>query len=57
MIKKLFTFQIIFVALLIFSSKVLAQSVCDVSITELKEKLINLQKDQDDAERGIIDAR
>ncbi len=55
MIKKLFTFQIIFVALLIFSSKVLAQSVCDVSITELKEKLINLQKIRDDAERGIIE--
>ena len=55
MIRKLFTFQIIFVALLIFSSKVLAQSVCDVSITELKEKLINLQKIRDDAERGIIE--
>jgi hypothetical protein len=53
MTKKLFTFQIIFVALLIFSSKVLAQSVCDVSITELKEKLINLQKISDEAERGI----
>ena len=55
MIRKLFTFQIIFVALLIFFSKVLAQSVCDVSITELKEKLINLQKIRDDAERGIIE--
>jgi len=57
MIKKLFTFQIIFVALLIFSSKVLAQNVCnnDVSITELKERLINLQKIRDDAERGIIE--
>jgi hypothetical protein len=55
MIKKIFTFQIIFVALLIFSSKVLAQSVCDVSITELKEKLINLQKIRDDAERGITE--
>jgi hypothetical protein len=58
MTKKLFTFQIIFVALLIFSSKVLAQSVCnnDVSITELKERLINLQKIRDDAERGIIES-
>jgi len=55
MIKKLFKFQIIFVALLIFSSKVLAQSVCDVSITELKKKLIDLQKDQEEAERGIIE--
>jgi hypothetical protein len=56
MIKKLFTFQIIFVALLIFSSKVLAQSVCDVSITEMKKKLIDLQKDQEEAERGIIES-
>jgi molecular chaperone GrpE (heat shock protein) len=56
MIKKLFTLQIIFVALLIFSSKVLAQSVCDVSITELKKKLIDLQKDQEEAERGIIES-
>jgi hypothetical protein len=56
MIKKLFTFQIIFVALLIFSSKVLAQNVCDVSITELKKKLIDLQKDQEEAERGIIES-
>jgi hypothetical protein len=56
MIKKLFTLQIILVALLIFSSKVLAQSFCDVSITELKKKLIDLQKDQEEAERGIIES-
>jgi len=56
MIKRLFKFQIIFVALLIFSSRVLAQSVCDVSITELKKKLIDLQKDQEEAERGIIES-
>jgi molecular chaperone GrpE (heat shock protein) len=56
MTKKLFTFQIILVALLIFSSKVMAQSVCDVSITELKKKLIDLQKDQEEAERGIIES-
>jgi hypothetical protein len=55
MIKKLFTFQTIYVALLIFSSKVLAQTVCDVSITELKEKLINLQKISEEAEKGIIE--
>jgi len=57
-LKSLITFQLIFIILLIFSSKVLAHNVCnnDVSITELKEKLIDLQKDQDEAERGIIES-
>jgi hypothetical protein len=55
MTKKLFRFQIIFIAVFLFSSKALAKSACDVSITELKEKLINLQKISDEAERGIIE--
>jgi hypothetical protein len=55
MTKKLFRFQIILIAVFLFSSKALAKSACDVSITELKEKLINLQKISDEAERGIIE--
>jgi hypothetical protein len=46
-----------FIIFFTFSSKVLAQEVCnnDVSIDELKKELINLQKARDDAERGIIE--
>jgi hypothetical protein len=47
-----------FIIFLTFSSKVLAQEVCnnDVSIDELKKELINLQKIRDDSERGIIES-
>jgi len=55
--KNLITFQFMFIIFFTFSSKVLAQEVCnnDVSIDELKKELINLQKARDDAERGIIE--
>jgi len=55
--KNLITFQFMFIIFLTFSSKVLAQEVCnnDVSIDELKKELINLQKIRDDSERGIIE--
>jgi hypothetical protein len=47
-----------FIIFLTFSSKVLAQEVCnnDVSIDELKKELINLQKIRDESERGIIES-
>jgi len=57
MVNKLFTFQVILFYLLFFSSKILAQNVCNKEIgrPELKERLINLQKIRDDAERGIME--
>jgi esterase/lipase len=43
---------------LLFSSKTLAQNACriDISIVDLKEKLINLQKEYQKAEMGIVES-
>ena len=46
------------VTFLLFSSKTLAQNACriDISIVDLKEKLINLQKEYQKAEMGIVES-
>jgi len=52
------SFYLILVTFLFFSSKALAQNACrtDINIADLKEKLFHLQKQREEAERGIMES-